>query len=139
MSGDPLANVTEPYQSQNPQDAEVFDKNSEEDKVDIEETAYKLFSKQLESQFSAAPTTDNNPQFLNETLRNFNFDRMKDKGKGNCGYDHDDEVQQILDDALDFVKISNLSSANSAKNPQDSNLRSERERYSVSDICWKEH
>ena len=134
MSGDPLANVTEPYQSQNPQDAEGFEEKSEEDKVDIAETAYELFSKQLESQFSAAPTTDNDPQFLNETLRNFNFDRMKDKGKGNCGYDHDVEVQQILDDVFDFVKTSNLSSANSAKNPQDSNLHSKRERYTVSDI-----
>ena len=63
MSGDPLANVTEPYQSQNPQDAEDFEENREEDELDIEETAYELFSKQLESQFSAAPTTDNDPDF----------------------------------------------------------------------------
>ena len=134
MSGDPLANVTEPYQSQNPQDADAFEDNSEEDDVEVEETAYELFSKQLEAQFSAAPTTDNDPQFLNDTLRNFKFDRMKDKGRDNCGYDHDVEVQQILDDVFDFVKTSNLSSVDSANNPQDSNLHSERERYTVSDI-----
>ena len=134
MSGDPLANVTEPYQSQNPQDADAFEDNSEEDDVEVEETAYELFSKQLEAQFSAAPTTDNDPQFLNDTLRNFKFDRMKDKGRDNCGYDHDVEVQQILDDVFDFVKTSNLSSVDSGNNPQDANLHSERERYTVSDI-----
>ena len=68
MSGDPLANVTELYQSQNPQDTEGFEENSAEGELDIEETAYELFSKQLELQFSAAPTTDNDPQFLNENF-----------------------------------------------------------------------
>ena len=34
------------------------------------------------------------------------FSKMKNKGKDNCGYDHQVEVGRILEDVQDFVKQS---------------------------------
>ena len=134
MSGDPLAMVTKPYQSENPQEGSVFDKDDDDDEEEIDEVPYEAFTKQLEAQFSWTPTTDEDPEFLNETLRNFKFDRMKDKGRDDCGYDLDIEVESILNDVFDFVKIANAANTDGSKNPQDSTFHTERERYSVSDI-----
>ena len=71
---------------------------------------------------------------MNGTLRNFKFDWMKDKGRDNCGYDLDIEVESILTDVFDFVKIAKTVNIDASKNPQDSTFHTERERYSVSDI-----
>ena len=104
MSGDPLAKITVPYEPANPQDGDDSDTEDEEEEPEIEETAHELFARQLEAEYPSNPSTDNNPDFLHEASRNFKFDKMKDKGKDNCGYDHRIEVETVVNDVMDFVE-----------------------------------
>ena len=135
MSGDPLAKITEPYQPDNPQDGDFSDDEEEEEEPEIEETAYELFTKSLEGQFSCNPNTDDDPEFLNATLRNFKFDYMKDKGRDDCGREHGVEVEKVIDEVMDFVDTHCFrANANSNANCADGDAPTDRKQYSVNDI-----
>ena len=116
MSGDPLVDITVPYESLNPQDDDGLGDGKDDEEDEIEETAYELFAKELEQEYSSRPTTDEDPEFLNETLKNFDFAKMKDKGRDNCGYDHDVSVETIVEEVLDFVETN---VGTNAANPQE--------------------
>ena len=136
MSGGPLAKITVLCEPANPQDGDDSDTEDEEEEPEIKETAYKLFARQLEAEYPSNPSTDDDPNFLHEALRNFNFEKMKDKGKDNCGYDHGIEVETVVNDVMDFVKTqsSRSSNGNSDGTGCDANTPNERRKYSVNDI-----
>ena len=132
MNGDELSNCTVPYQSPNPQDA---DNNfQEEEEPEIEETAYELFKHQIEQEVVCGSTTDNDPEFLNSTLQNFTFTKMKNKGKDNCGYDHQVEVKKIMEHVQDFVKHRFNIDSRLGDNENPTEQYHERRTYSVQDI-----
>ena len=134
MSGDPLADITVPYESPNPQDDDGLDDGDDNEEDEIEETAYEIFAKELQQEHSIRPSTDEDPEFLNDTLRNFDFGKMKDKGRDNCGNENDVTVETIVEEVLDFVETDH---ANTVPNPQDTTNEQPsgtRAKYSVKDI-----
>ena len=130
MCGDPLAKETHAYQSPNPQEAD----DDEADEPEIEETAYELFKDQLEAEFTTAPATDKDPDFLNDTLQDFSLNEMRNKGRDNCGYDHQVEVESILQEVHDFVQHDTATSSPSASTLNGAQYYDERQTYSVKDI-----
>ena len=77
VMSDELSRKTE--SPKRPEDAEDDDEEDEEEEVETEAVAHEHFVRQLEQDFGPPSGTDDDPHFLNGTLRNFNFDTVKDK------------------------------------------------------------
>ena len=77
ITDDALTRGTVAYDSPNPPEG---DSNENDGDEEPDETTYEDFADMLQRDFDVAPnSTDNDPDFLNDTLRNFNFQHMRDK------------------------------------------------------------
>ena len=131
ITDDALTRGTVAYESPNPQEGDSNKDNAEQEP---EETTYEDFADLLQEDFGAPLTTDNDPEFLNETLRNFDFKHMRDKGKNNCGCANDLEMSKLEEDVSDFVEFHTDNNTSSASNAKTDKYPEGRQTHTIQDI-----
>ena len=129
ITSDELAASTHPYGCPNGVDG---DNHGEEEDTEVEEVAYESFVEQLNEDYDIQPNTDKEPSFLNETLRNFKFVYVRDKGTNNCGYKGDLPLVHLPKEVDNFVSYSTVNAARVRKNLPP--LPTERRTYTVDEI-----
>ena len=131
MKADDLGQNTEPYNCPNGVQKTGDDDDDDEEQ---EETAHEVFASQLEEEFGAPAATDTDAEFLIDTLQDFKFTNMRNKGQHNCGCKDDTPVPQLESDGTDFAL--NFSDSNDQHNrsASETDLHNERPTHTVGDI-----
>ena len=97
---DDLQSGTEPF---HPKESNSDAFEEDEDEEEKEENAhYEMFLNYLEPMDRNVPDpTDNDPRYLDDKLNNFSFKDIRNKGKHQCGYLKDHEIQPVLEKPSD--------------------------------------
>jgi hypothetical protein len=120
IGDDALQSITEPFTNFDGCEDATND-NEDDDEVEHDDTAYKLFMEFMDSE--ASDVTDDNPDFFQASFQKFTFRSMRLKGTEQCGYNRNVPTPKFPDqtgtEENDFViSLENLSNSTSTSAPQ---------------------
>ena len=107
--------------------------DEDDDDEEHEETAYEVFASQFEEEFGAPAAMDADAEFLIDTLQDFKFTNMRNKGQHNCGYKDDMPVPQLESDGTDFA-LNFTDNNDHNRSASEPDLHNERPTHTVGDI-----
>lgn len=102
VKGDELERRTVPYENEL---ADSDDENDDEDdNDDDDDIAYEAFMDQLTSE-QVPPSTDEDPSFLGASMTNFKFTKIRNRGKGECGFADWFQPEAYVPSTEPFLKL----------------------------------